>query len=92
MVQTLQQVELDEPDIETLDPRTRSKYICPVDGGQMKREDYGGVAIDSCPKCEGIWLDKGEIIALKATEDHIRNNMKLYISLASGPEREIDEV
>ena len=92
MVQTLQQIELDEPDIETLDPRTRSRYVCPVDGEEMKRNDYGGVAVDSCLKCKGIWLDKGEIIALKATEDHIRNNMNLYINLASGPGGEKDGI
>ena len=85
MVRILQKIELDEPDIETLDKLSRSHYECPVEGQEMERKDYGGIAIDSCPKCQGIWLDKGEIIALKATEDHIQNNMKLYINLASGP-------
>ena len=92
MVKNLQQIELDEQDIETLDPRIRSNYICPADGEKMKRKDYGGVAVDICSKCEGIWLDKGEIIALKATEDHIRNNIKLYINLASGPSGESNGV
>ena len=93
MVKILQQIKLDEPDIETLDEISRSRYGCPEDGKKMERKDYGGVTVDICQKCGGIWLDKGEIIALKATEDHIRNNMRLYIHLASGPEnKEVDNV
>ncbi|MDC0526387.1 zf-TFIIB domain-containing protein [Euryarchaeota archaeon] len=86
MVRIIQKIEIDEPDIETLEELSRSNYKCPVDEQEMERKDYGGIAVDSCPKCKGVWLDKGEIVALKATEDHIRNNMKLYINLASGPE------
>ena len=86
MVEVIQKIEIDELDIETLDVRSRPSYLCPEDNEKMKREDYGGVAVDKCPKCAGIWLDKGEIIALKGTEDHIKNNMQLYINLGSGPE------
>ncbi len=86
MVEIIQNIEIDEPEIETLGEVSRPSYLCPEDGTKMSREDYGGVPIDKCPECNGIWLDKGEIIALKGTEDHIKNNMKLYISLGSGPE------
>ena len=80
MVQTLQQIELDEPDIETLDPRTRSRYVCPADGEEMKRKDYGGVAVDACLKCRGIWLDKGEIIE-KGTHETLLKNRNFYYYL-----------
>tara|TARA_B100001142_G_scaffold272088_1_gene278911 strand:- start:246 stop:638 length:393 start_codon:yes stop_codon:yes gene_type:complete len=86
MVEIIKEIEIDEPDIETLQETSTPSYLCPEDENKMVREDYGGVSVDSCPKCDGIWLDKGEIIALKGTEDHIKNNMKLYISLGSGPE------
>lgn len=86
MVEIIQSIKINEPEIETLSEASRPSYQCPEDGTKMIREDYGGVPIDKCPECDGIWLDKGEIIALKGTEDHIKNNMKLYISLGSGPE------
>ena len=93
MVKILQEIKLDEPDIETLDEVSRSRYDCPEDGGKMNRKDFGGVTVDTCQKCGGIWLDKGEIIGLKATEDHIQNNIKLYIHLASGiVNKEVDNV
>ena len=86
MVEIIQEIEIDETDIETLEETSTPSYLCPEDENKMVREDYGGVSVDICPKCDGVWLDKGEIIALKGTEDHIKNNMKLYISLGSGPE------
>jgi Zn-finger nucleic acid-binding protein len=34
---------------------------CPVDGAELKVSDREGVEIDYCPKCRGIWLDRGEL-------------------------------
>jgi hypothetical protein len=34
---------------------------CPRDGEALFERKDGGVAIDVCPKCEGVWLDKGEL-------------------------------
>jgi Zn-finger nucleic acid-binding protein len=34
---------------------------CPVDGAELKMMDRQGVEIDYCPKCRGVWLDRGEL-------------------------------
>lgn len=34
---------------------------CPRDGESLVARDGDGAMIDFCPKCEGMWLDKGEL-------------------------------
>jgi uncharacterized protein len=34
---------------------------CPVDGSELVMADRQGVEIDYCPKCRGVWLDRGEL-------------------------------
>lgn len=34
---------------------------CPVDGTDLVMTERMGVEIDYCPKCRGIWLDRGEL-------------------------------
>jgi uncharacterized protein len=34
---------------------------CPVDGTDLLMTTREGVEIDYCPKCRGIWLDRGEL-------------------------------
>ncbi len=34
---------------------------CPVDGTELKMSDRQGIEIDYCPKCRGVWLDRGEL-------------------------------
>ena len=34
---------------------------CPIDGTQLMISDRQGVEIDYCPKCRGVWLDRGEL-------------------------------
>lgn len=34
---------------------------CPIDGTQLQMTDRQGVEIDYCPKCRGVWLDRGEL-------------------------------
>lgn len=34
---------------------------CPVDNETLIMADRGGVEIDYCPKCRGVWLDRGEL-------------------------------
>lgn len=34
---------------------------CPVDGTELQMMDRQGVEIDYCPKCRGVWLDRGEL-------------------------------
>jgi|TARA_R100000935_G_scaffold13920_2_gene28003 Zn-finger nucleic acid-binding protein len=34
---------------------------CPVDDETLVMTDRNGVEIDYCPKCRGVWLDRGEL-------------------------------
>lgn len=34
---------------------------CPLDGENLVMSDRHGVEIDYCPKCRGVWLDRGEL-------------------------------
>lgn len=34
---------------------------CPVCSEELKLAERQGVEIDYCPKCRGIWLDRGEL-------------------------------
>ncbi|MGE0584399.1 MAG: zf-TFIIB domain-containing protein [Flavobacteriaceae bacterium] len=34
---------------------------CPVDDEQLAMTERNGVEIDYCPKCRGVWLDRGEL-------------------------------
>lgn len=35
--------------------------LCPVDGAELQMMERQGVEIDYCPKCRGVWLDRGEL-------------------------------
>jgi Zn-finger nucleic acid-binding protein len=34
---------------------------CPIDGTELLISERNGVEIDYCPKCRGVWLDRGEL-------------------------------
>ena len=38
---------------------------CPACGVDMQYMTVEGVTIDHCPKCEGVWLDDGELKKLR---------------------------
>ncbi|MBK1972643.1 zf-TFIIB domain-containing protein [Campylobacter sp. TTU-622] len=35
--------------------------LCPVCNVDLMMSDRNGVEIDYCPKCRGVWLDRGEL-------------------------------
>lgn len=35
--------------------------ICPNCDSELKISERSGVEIDYCPKCRGVWLDRGEL-------------------------------
>ena len=35
--------------------------LCPIDQTELVISDRQGVEIDYCPKCRGVWLDRGEL-------------------------------
>ena len=84
LVRRFNEVDLaGEEDIDTIPQAERDRVLsCPVDGGRMLEKDVGeGFIIDLCQDCGGIWLDDGELNAIKVLEDHIRENITLYIRL-----------
>jgi Zn-finger nucleic acid-binding protein len=85
IVDLFRSVKLNEPEIDDV-PECEHKRIvrCPDDGSEMEPNEIGGLTIDICQKCGGIWLDHGEIAVLKVTENHIKNNLQLYIRLGEG--------
>ena len=34
---------------------------CPVDGELLVITERSGVELDYCPRCRGVWLDRGEL-------------------------------
>jgi len=35
--------------------------FCPIDNETLVMANRNGVEIDYCPKCRGVWLDRGEL-------------------------------
>lgn len=35
--------------------------LCPVCHVELRIADRQGIEIDYCPKCRGVWLDRGEL-------------------------------
>ena len=47
---------------------------CPVcKDVTLLMSEKSGIEIDYCPECRGIWLDRGELEKLIATEEKIEN-------------------
>ncbi len=42
---------------------------CPIDGEMLMMSERKGVEIDYCPRCRGVWLDRGELDKLIAAAD-----------------------
>ena len=44
---------------------------CPVDGTALSMTERQGVEIDYCPRCRGVWLDRGELdkVIERSTEE-----------------------
>jgi Zn-finger nucleic acid-binding protein len=34
---------------------------CPIDQAELQMMDRQGIEIDYCPRCRGVWLDRGEL-------------------------------
>jgi Zn-finger nucleic acid-binding protein len=34
---------------------------CPIDSTELRISERQGIEIDYCPKCRGVWLDRGEL-------------------------------
>lgn len=56
--------ELDQLLTDYLGVDSDSRLVCPDCGSVMDAEDAGGVELDVCLECHGVWADDGEIEAL----------------------------
>lgn len=43
------------------DDEWRLQMKCPIDETPLVMSDRNGIEIDYCPKCRGVWLDRGEL-------------------------------
>ena len=34
---------------------------CPIDDTELMMTERQGIEVDYCPKCRGVWLDRGEL-------------------------------
>lgn len=56
--------------------------MCPNCDGSMQAVQRAGVEFDMCPKCRGVWLDRGELEKLMAME---REDAQGQAAPPSGP-------
>jgi len=47
-----------------------SAIHCPKCDGTLEEITYEGVQVDRCNKCNGVWLDAGELERLTSQEEH----------------------
>jgi Zn-finger nucleic acid-binding protein len=50
-------------------PRRYPIVLCPVDNETLLLSERQGIEIDYCPKCRGVWLDRGELDKLLQRDD-----------------------
>ena len=83
IVRIFNTIKMNETEIDTTAAEKDRKLKCPEDGTIMDKREIGNQIIDICSACGGIWLDDKEIVALKIAENHIKNNINLYIRLGN---------
>lgn len=44
-----------------MDDSTKTGMLCPACRVDLVMADRQGVEIDYCPRCRGVWLDRGEL-------------------------------
>lgn len=57
---------------------------CPVDNETLQMTERSGVEVDYCPRCRGIWLDRGEL-------DKILERAERELTPDRGRERDWDD-
>ena len=79
-----ERVQVNEPEIEAITVVERARQVlCPVDQTLMTPEEKAGVVFDRCSRCDGIWLDGGELVALRLAQENIKENLSLYLRLGA---------
>ena len=63
---------------------------CPVDGELLQMSERSGVEVDYCPRCRGIWLDRGELDKILARADREFDDEGYDRDREFGRDREFD--
>ena len=50
--------------------------LCPVCKVDLLLSEKQGIEIDYCPKCRGIWLDRGELDKLVEKSANVEDNFR----------------
>lgn len=61
---------------------------CPKCDGSLEEQTFGGVDVDRCDACEGIWFDAAEVRKLVA---HAKASPDDVPKSSAPPSRELDE-
>ncbi len=64
---------------------------CPVDNELLQMTERSGVEVDYCPRCRGIWLDRGELDKILARADREFDGDREYGFRRDDDYRERDE-
>jgi hypothetical protein len=68
--QELLQKQREQAAATRLAAERRSHYMkCPKDGYDLESQQFHGVQVETCPHCGGLWLDAGELEAIRQHED-----------------------
>ncbi|HEY7680094.1 MAG TPA: zf-TFIIB domain-containing protein [Terriglobia bacterium] len=49
---------------------------CPKCGAKLYEEAMGGVTVDICPACHGVWLDDGELAKLTEAKTGVLSSLR----------------
>lgn len=44
-----------------MEPQVKHGLLCPVCRTDLLMSDRQGIEVDYCPRCRGVWLDRGEL-------------------------------
>ena len=58
---------------------------CPIDQTTLAMTERQGIEIDYCPKCRGVWLDRGELD--KLISEGVKDSPSNYQAGAESPTR-----
>lgn len=45
--------------------------LCPRCENELEEIVYEGIIVDTCPNCQGEWLDKGEILLINKAREEV---------------------
>lgn len=63
--------------------------LCPVCSIDLKIHYHQNVEVDTCPKCRGVWLDRGELdkIIARTALDQVDLGEQEYANYGTRPNR-----